>query len=299
MISKISSLNINSFNRINNKAITPKASSNVSFGARENSLCYPESFSKTLSSIYCYRMPELRENIQPIQSKEEYLSIIRDINSYYITENGRNKKYINMYGYHSVPRELMGLIPYCGVDDISDDINSWLSGRKTFKHSQISGGKMLKIVQALDYSLKKLDEKFGKYRGTVYRVGFFNPTTDTQFYSSTTDKKCLMFLSDKFPPSSSNQYSIIKLKNGHKIRSFQRKTNSLESREFERKEQEILIDRHSKFELVHPENYTRSELNDVFDIVSTTMNSYAARSSLFSICDRMINMGYIQVWREI
>ena len=62
-------------------------------------------------------------------------------------------------GYENVEDELIGLVPYCGYNDISGKINMWLTGRTSRRAKFLPDEQMAKIVNVLDYSLNKLDEK--------------------------------------------------------------------------------------------------------------------------------------------
>ena len=197
---------------------------------------------------------ERQQLLKPVETFEEYENLLNKILEYSVPDSvSYQTKFIQTEGYENVPIELLGLVSYCGCCDKSDEINRWLSGRPSTK-STLSDEEMANVIRALDYSLGKLDEKYGKYEGIVYRIGFFNPNTDNQFYSSSLSS---IFAINNYYKDIG--FSVIKVKNGHKICDFQEDTNSKISKRFAKREEEILIDRNSKFRLIPKEEYTKDD----------------------------------------
>jgi len=204
---------------------------------------------------------ERQQLLKPVETFEEYRNLLNEILEYEVPDSvSYLTEFISTKGYEKVPIELLGLVSYCGCSDKSDEINRWLSGRPSTQ-STLPDEKMANIVRALDYSLKKLDERYSKYEGIAYRIGFFNPNTDKQFYSSSLSHKFankhLIYPQDT---GNNNIFSIIKVKNGHKIYKFQQDANSKISKRFAKSEEEILIDRKSKFKLIPKEKYTEEDI---------------------------------------
>ena len=166
-----------------------------------------------------------------------------------------------------IPVNLLGAVIYAGYNDKSDDINKYLSGRLNYEElakqaiEESKNGKPSFIgscipkhkstykdmVRLLDYSLKAIDEEYGKYKGIVYRQGYMDCDTPQFFSASKSAEIVAGFDSDTETP----QYSVIKTKSGHKICDFQEEYGS----KFAEGEQEILLDRKAKYRLVPSEEY--------------------------------------------
>ena len=235
--------------------------------------------------------------LKPIKSKEEYETVLSRVLQY---KAYNDKPFVNLSGYEDTDTELKGLVPYCGESDKSHHINMWLTGRQSKRCHLLDDEKMADVVRILDYSLQKADRKYGKYEGIVYRKGFFNPVTDSQYYSSSINPASAVLHLGKTTPAHDNPYSIIKLKNGHNIYKFQKDTNSSVSGQFAEREQEILIDRKSRFRLIPPSKYTDEErllkksfLNN-FVTIDTSDKSQREKIDMYNSL-----AGYISVWEEI
>ena len=239
--------------------------------------------------------------LKPIKAQSEYDKIVKNIFDYvlYKTKFDGPVELIECLaqdGYCDIDPNLKGLVPYCGTADISNSINCWLTAREDPDPPMLTDLMMADIVRAFEYSLDKLDEKYGKYEGTVYRSGYFNPNEDSQYYSTSYFLSCA--LDHKFwqKPSKECPYSIIRLKNGHNIYKFQEETKSKESLAFALAEKEILIDRKSKFRLVPPEEYTSDDESDIMNIVKFTANC----DDIYLTEDKVNRMRkYISVWEEV
>ncbi len=232
-------------------------------------------------------------------SEEEYAEIIKKITS---DEYEKNPPFAYIGKYKDVDSDFIGLVPYCGEEDIHDEINCWLTARKCKNSAVAPDEKMANIVRALDYSLKKLDDRFGKFEGVVYRSGFFNPVTDKEYYSSSSSSLGAIDFGMCAPPSPKKQYSIIKLKNGHKISDFQRYANNKYSNKFAETEKEILIDRTSKFRLIPEEEYTEKDkrLKEEFlALVMSDTNEVTQRDIDFALEEYGDRLDYISIWEEI
>ena len=203
---------------------------------------------------------ERQRLLKPVETFEEYENLLNKILEYNIPNSvSYSTKFISTEGYEEIPIELLGLVSYCGCCDKSNEINRWLSGRPSTALT-LSDEEMANVIRALDYSLEKLDERYGKYEGIVYRQGFFNPNTDNQFYSSSlSSKRANKYCFDTEDTGNDNDFSIIKVKNGHKICDFQKDTNSKISTRFAKREEEILIDRNSEFRKIPKEEYSEED----------------------------------------
>lgn len=196
--------------------------------------------------------PKLIKNLPPITSPEEYSQIIKRI----MTVKALNQETFWRYDlepvcYSSVPFKYIGLLPYCGGEDVSYYINHYLGKcLAQYLDSRASEQDLCNIIRALDYSLNRLDEQFGKYEGIVYRCGYFNPKSK-QYASTSLSPEAAVKIQGFFDNTS--DYSIIRTKNGHKIYDFQKMVNS----PYAASEKEILIDRNdiSTYKLVSPEDY--------------------------------------------
>ncbi len=245
-----------------------------------------------------------REMLSPVSDYNEYCRLKEEIFKYkdLPKENMLIPPFIQEFGYEKVDDNLKGLICYCGNEDKSAIINSWLTARPLPENLPVNDEQISKIIRTMDYSLKRLDDKYGKYEGTVYRSGFFNPFTDKQFYS-TSDKSINAVLhSYKYLPSEDNPYSIIRLKNGHKIKEFQNSTDYFIARKFASTENEILIDRHSVFRQIPEDKYTEEIKKQQAIILAQAVkkddniNETDIRKALKEYGHLM---KYISVWEEI
>ncbi|MBQ3640387.1 hypothetical protein II906_00405 [bacterium] len=210
-----------------------------------------------------------KNEFPPITSEDEYNLLfdrIKDEKTFFMELNYWNS-YINERKYQNLPQNLKGLTIYAGYGDKSDDINKYLSGRLNYEEAiaesireynqrkfSITGSSLPQhksiykdMIRVLDYSLKALDDKYGKYEGIVYRKGYMDCNTP-QFFSASQSAKLVVEFSQ---PSDREQYSIIRTKSGHKICDFQEEYGS----NFANTEQEILLDRKAKYRIVPPEEY--------------------------------------------
>ena len=207
-----------------------------------------------------------KKAMQPLENltNAEYNRLIPDVYNIKKHSFDINKNII----YPNIPHKYLGLLPYCGYDDISLQINQYLSDRNIIGGSEyFVNGNLNKSCSTLDYSLKELDNEFGKYNGVVYRVGYFSPNTP-QFYSTSNkpllDKYVTFLESSKLndykDKEESEKIHIIKSNNGHKIYEFQDKycKPKTEDYNFVRSEylaeNEILLDRHSKYQKAEENN---------------------------------------------
>ena len=235
------------------------------------------------------------QSLTPIQSKEEYKKSLSTILKYAVSSGDFVSGLISLMGYEKIDKELIGLVPYCGLADLSDQINSWLTGRSFKYQDMLPDEKMTNIVRTFEYSLNKLDKKYGKYEGKLYRTGHFNPNTDSQYYSASKDINCTISHRTFKQPSPSTPFSIIHVKRGHNICQFQEDANSYPSRRFAKEEQEILIDRKSKFKKIPPEKYTKEDIKDILDVASKTMNLQLKPENW----ENIDALKYISIWEEI
>jgi hypothetical protein len=242
--------------------------------------------------------------LAPIKTKEEYDELLKEILGYEAppNRNGLSEPVIQIFDYENADKCLKGLIAYCGGWDLSKIINCWLTGR-TFQNNQnLNDEQIANIIRCMDYSLEKLDDIYGTYKGIVYRKGFFNPITDKQFYSTSEEAIKAVKHSGKHIPSSDNPYSIIKVKKGHDIKAFHLNANSCLSRNFAQKEKEILLDRHSEFRKI-PE----CEYNDEDKKLVEMLLAQAIRKT-DDISEKDLNnvlmhnqdlLKHISIWEEI
>jgi len=208
----------------------------------------------------------------------------------------KDLEYINFDGYENIDFNLKGVVPYCGFGDISRQINSWITARYDLNPTLLNDEQMADIIRAMEYSLKMLDKKYGKYEGYVYRAGYFNPLTDKQYYSTSYYPSGAVEHVHRLTPSKTCPYSIIRLKKGHDIYQFQKDTATETSMLFAFSEREILINRKSKFKIVPKTEYTSSEKYDIKNIIFQTTDK--------DIKDIPVNVrrdmtDNITVWEEI
>lgn len=203
-------------------------------------------------------------------------------------------------GYEEIDDKLKGLIAYCGRYDISNEINRWITARdEEYAKQHFSDERMKNVINTLDYSLKKLDEKHGKYQGIVYRSGYFNPNKSKQYYSTSFIPQNVIEMDDP-TPLDENEYSIIKVKNGHNIYKFQREADSDISNMFAFREHEILIDKKSKFRQIPKEEYTEKDKelieNFLFEVIRNYSPKICGENTDFD-CNEFKKQ--ISIWEEI
>ena len=137
------------------------------------------------------------------------------------------------------------------------------------------------IVNVTDYALNKLDKKYGKYSGIVYRQGIV-PENNKQYISTTTCPDIAATLYGGVCILNDLDFAIIKTKNGHKINEFQRHMES----DYAEEEEEILIPRTSQFsEIESPQGKLLKEKNNFIK----RLEKYAHKS---------INSSRIKVYEE-
>ena len=178
----------------------------------------------------------------------EYNSLISSLKYFFKRDRGVNKIIYNIRTpnekncvlsggyfspYKSAPHDLLGLIPYCGFSDISLDINHFLAYSQngylaTLPEGKIPNGNKLlldtdsssvkKFIKCLNYSLVKLDEKYGVHKGVVYRGGIFDGN-GKQYYSTSAEISPYVQINSQ--RKNDLQFHIIKTVSGHKIYKFQ------------------------------------------------------------------------------
>ena len=174
-----------------------------------------------------------------VLSDAEYKKLLDKVYSY-TCKDGKplyNAEY-NLKNYPKIKKDQEGLLLYAGCSDISDDMNRFLSHRDMRRMAKEQAKDVIKVF---DYSLKKLDDKFGKYSGFVFRQGVF-PSGQHQYISTTTDPVIAATLRGGICTNKNMEFSLIKAKNGHKINEFQRKMGS----DYAQEEEEILLSRKAK-----------------------------------------------------
>lgn len=168
---------------------------------------------------------------------------------YYYRDCNKNPLFdiaLNRQKYPNVKPNEEGLLLYAGYDDLSNDMNRFLSRREMYR---MNPKQAEDVVRVFDYSLKKLDEQYGKYSGFVYRQGFF-PLGQHQYVSTTTDPVIAATLRGGIYLNKNLEFSIVKVKNGHKINEFQRKMGA----DYAEEEEEILMSRTARYrEITDPQ----------------------------------------------
>ena len=175
-------------------------------------------------------------DLLPIKSFEEYKQVLERI---YNTKNAKGNPIFdiarNLKEFPKVSKEEEGLLLYAGLDDLSGDINRYLTHRELIRTDEPT---IKDVIRAFDYSLGKLDKKEGKYSGIVFRQGFFQ-TNEGQYISTTTDPEIAAYLRGGISFNKNLDFYVIDTKNAHKINTFQKRMGSFYADE----EKEILIDR--------------------------------------------------------
>lgn len=252
-----------------------------------NSYSNSNAILNSLSFLGNYNVPFIQKDINvPIRDDEEYDEVMQRVYSA-LTENGNimwiPKDYRSVISAYKDASDIeMGLVTYCGACDCSEIINMYLSGRLNDEEIRKAYRGLLPqdmdscvdVVRALDYSLKHLDEEFGTYNGIVYRRGYMKPGNG-QFYSTSKNPALVQYKnmdSKRFNPSEG--YSVIRVKDAHKIYKFQEKMCD----EFANTEEEVLIGRDADANLV---------TNDLDDELSAAREELAKH--LFIGADEIMN----------
>lgn len=223
----------------------------------------------------------IKNNIEQnsIKNDKEYNQTLEKIYSY---KNKLGKPIYNyqqnITDYPKATKDEEGLLLYAGSSDIHDDINRYLSNRP-MKELDIEISK--DIINVIDYALNKLDKKYGKYSGIVYRQGII-PENNKQYISTTTCPDIAATLYGGACILNNLDFAIIKTKNGHKINEFQRDMES----DYAEEEEEILLPRTSEFrEIKSPQGELLKEKNNFVKI----LEMYAHKS---------INSSKVKVYEE-
>jgi len=209
---------------------------------KQNVCNYKTNYNNCCNFSFC-GIPVISQKDIPIKSFDEYKKVLDRIYKY---KDSRGCLIFdpthNFNMYPNIKKEEEGLLLYAGEVDLSNDINRFLSGRKT---KYIGSSMAEDIVRVLDYSLDKLDKNFGTYKGIVYRQGFFVPNSG-QYISTTTEPEIAASIFGGICISKNLDFYIIQSKTAHKMNAFQRKMNS----DFAEDEEEIIISRKAKLEEV-------------------------------------------------
>ncbi len=132
-----------------------------------------------------------------------------------------------------------GLRPYVGKEDISYRINDFLRTGKA-NNEKYPKDMLECIIRLMDYSLGKLDKKYGKYTGIVYRYGV-TETVSKSFVSTTRKPESFKWI---IPDDDMRQFSqpffIIYCNQGHRIDEMKKPKCDIGFDRFE--ENEILLD---------------------------------------------------------
>ena len=214
-----------------------------------------ENYDKALSNINTTLInfkgtpKKLLDKLPPLLTYKDYKEVIeRVVHSKTIYGEcywSLNPEYVR---YRNIKQEHIGLLPYCGNNDVSYHINRYLSGRLQNEGTYVPSEETLcDIIRALDFSLADLDKDFGKFEGIVFRKGYFGAKPVQ--YASTSKKPAIASSFNGFDINA--QYSVIRVKSAHKICDFQNKMNS----SYAYAEAEVLIDRHAKHRLLKREQY--------------------------------------------
>lgn len=279
-----------------NKYIQPLAGKESLNGLRVVSLAKADSFEIN------------RANLFP-KNELEYLQILEELSNFVHPEhveqmNGKSLFQYNKPYYPNVPEKFKGLLPYCGLCDISSEINRYLSGRKL---KYLSDNQAQKFCKILNYSLRALDKEFGKYRGIVYRAGYFSPNKSKQFFSSTNsldnvDTVLAVRINENNP-----ELNIINTNCGHKIYEFQKKycENPMMRIEFI-EENEVLLGGMNKYLEFSSEvkdkgfkhNTKFRKLHDDMKMIANSMQEFG-EMYCFDGFDYKTIFERIKVWREL
>ena len=236
-----------------NRQISVKNSSNSIYSDNRSTI-------NSLNFLGNYNQPIVKKSIDvPIADIDEFREVMERVYDAKTEKNNilwMSRNYKKIFPEYRYASEIeMGLLPYCGRVDHSDFINMYLSGRLSDKkETQYLDGLLPKdmdscidVIRALDYSLKNLDKEFGTYKGIVYRNGYMSEGTG-QYFSTSTEPMFPFVIDSWYDFNPDKGYSVIRLKDGHKIYKFQEKMRS----EYADNEKEVLTPREAKFKRVLP-----------------------------------------------
>ena len=240
-----------------------------------------------------------RENIKDIND-DEYNEIMNylidnrsDLNSRYVPNN----YFIDKSYCGNIPFEFMGVIPYCGYEDCNKHINNFITGEEKFSSLE-KETENEKFISALNYSLDRIDDRYGKYDGIVYRKGRFAPSIP-RFYSTSAnipkDDYIYSNLENEFNNKKEINFNVIKLKNGHKLNSMLYEYATSGLKELAEEEDEILIDTKSKFNYLTEKEATpelRELKENYYNIITKELKENHSEEELR-------NKIKIHLWEEI
>lgn len=225
--------------------------------------------------------PDFKRINTPVEDINEYRSIIHNLMKA-ISNNGDYAyfKECDLEWYKDIDIEEMGLIPYCGFEGSHEIINNYMTGllnKNTEKYKSILPVDLTtipEVIRALEYSLKKLDKKYGTHKGIVYRQGFMCESPN-RYISTTLNPYIASCIYGDWRIKSNNQYSVIQVNNGHRIVDFQRAAGVPSADG----EQEIL--------LPYTNNYRKIQDNELTDELRKAKIQLA--SSLFKDANLLFN----------
>lgn len=168
--------------------------------------------------------------ISPIESEEEFENELNSL------KNTADDKFIfgNCFSDKNSPDKYSkALQAYIGEHDISMYINRYMSSGKPLQNMKIKDFKtgktyilseksLKKYIRIMEYSLRKTDEKFSPYKGTVYRSGYFDKNGGQFWSTSKYAKGAVGHASggEEFPVT----FSVIKVYNGYDIHKINKNT---------------------------------------------------------------------------
>ena len=197
-------------------------------------------------------------DIDAITSDEEYVKLLEKLKQSKHWKSAWEPKDSNVYE--------QGLMPYVGHCDIHGYINTFLRKFDPNIHDEhldfflapYPPEVLRDYIQLLDYALKKLDDKFGVYSGTVYRYGLITDwlidgiATQKGYLSTSQTVDALVDMGVKHPLCE-QPFNIIQIKKGHKVIDAQKgiKYDGKYSKQNYVYEEEILMDPGARFELLN------------------------------------------------
>ena len=330
---------IKNTNRSTNTPIKSAAATNVQT-TRAQAPCNYFYFTPALSGItfgesYCEGIEQTpdRHGIVPLMNYREYcreFEKIEDLskrtnNCRVIFDERTDYPIISVRENPDLPdkidlvhKGLRGLLPYCGNDDISHDINLYLKQKDDIYMPMVKAGTdtdfidspefnqlihfdsetIKSFIKCLDFSIEQCNRRYGVYEGLVYRGGLFS--ADGGMYYSTSAHPCSTNIATQINDPSKHQFHIIKTKHGAKIHEFQNEFNN-NAWFFE---EEILLPRDTKYkELDDTSKYEKEKLAFAQEILhqykesNTCFIEQGLEPEYTESIDEILEK--IHVWKEI
>jgi len=207
--------------------------------------------------------------IKPIESDGEYIEIMNHLMD--------DPRYLVQWKVEGANIFDLGTKPWGDTSDIHSAINDYIS-KGSIPETYILPDKqndsfMDDIVRCFQYALKKEDEKFGQFKGVVFRHGFFGdknlPETLTDKYYATSTSPKILFTNEH------QDCHVILTNNGHKLYKTQEQLGDMWHANSER---EVVLNPNERYRRIEkPSQELISMARQTLDIPANYENSISGK----------------------